>query len=124
VAEPRVDALLQESRAARRLGRLFRIERVGGFDRRPAATVRRLIERRGALLEELMQFENRRRSLAVPRNAELDRAVAELASELSQALNFAQSRVDRIGLDLRIRQGEGLGTGIRNNANGRMLGKI
>ncbi len=118
------DLMLGESRAARRLGRLFRIEYNGGFVLWPDAVIRKLIERRGALVEELLLLDRKRRSIAAPASAELDRALAELAGEVAHAQNHAQRRLEQIGKDLRVSRGEGLPTGIHNRTNGKDLGKV
>ena len=116
--------VLRESHAARRLARLFKIERDGGFDRWPIATAQRLIERRGALMKELLIMDGMRRSLVAPRSAELDRALAELAGVVNRALSLARTRVDQIEKDLCVRRGESLPTGIRDSGgNGHLLGK-
>ena len=112
-----------ESRAARRLRRLFRIEHTGGFERRPFGIRRQLIERRAALVEELVALDSMRRSHSEPRSAELDQALAELTGEVSGVLDLARTRVERITADLRIRHGEGLSTGIRDTGVGQLLGK-
>jgi hypothetical protein len=113
----------RESRAARRLGRLFRIERAGGFDRRSVATVRRLIERRGMLVSELLLIDGLRRTLNPPRSAELEQALAELAREVNRSLHHSQNQVARLHTDLRLRRGEGMPTGVRDGASGLLLGR-
>ena len=118
------DIIFRESRAARRLGRLFRVEAAGGFRRRPTHIVRRLIERRDMLIEQLLQLDVMRRSLGSPRTAALEEALEELASNVSTGLQFAHARVEQISGDLRMRHGEGLRTGIRNAAVGQLLGRI
>jgi hypothetical protein len=123
MSETGTDTIVRVSRAARRLGRLFKIERAGGFDRRPLATVRRLIERRGTLVEELLLLGGMRSRLAAPRSAELEQALGELAREVNQSLHPAERKVDHLGGDLRLRSREGLPTGIRNGASGRLLGE-
>jgi hypothetical protein len=123
MTETRTDVILREGRVARRLGRLFKIEGAGGFERRPVATVQRLIERRDALVKELQLLDGVRRSLAAPRSAELDQALGELAREVYRSLHLAETRLERLGRDLRIRRGEGLPTGIRGSAIGHLLGR-
>jgi hypothetical protein len=121
--EPGTNMIAREVHAARRVGRLFKIERTGGFDRRPAATVRRLLDRRGALVTELLLVDGMRRSLPSPHSAELDQALRELASEIRQSLHHSERLMERLGTDLRIRRGAGLPTGIRDSADGRLLGR-
>jgi hypothetical protein len=111
------------SRAVRRLARLFRIERNGGFDRRPPGLIARLIERRGILVDELM-VNLQRRSIANTSSAELDRTLNALAREVDRTLDHARARLEEISKDLRVSRGEGLPTGIRNRAHGQALGKI
>jgi hypothetical protein len=117
------EMIVRESRAARRLGRLFKIERAGGFDRRPVATVRRLIERRGTLVSELLVIDGMRRALNPPHSAELEQALAELAREVNGSLHHSQTQVERLHTDLRLRRGEGMPTGVRDGASGLLLGR-
>jgi len=117
------DMIAREARAARRLGRLFKIERAGGFDRRPTATVCHLLERRGALVAELLLLDGMRRSLPSPHSTELEQALLELESEVRQSLHHSQSRMERLWTDLRLRRGAGPPTGIRDSAAGRLLGR-
>ncbi len=123
MTDPGTDMTIRESRAARRLGRLFKIERAGGFDRRPVATVRRLIERRGALVTELLLLDGTRRSHASPRSAELEQVLGELAREVNQSLHDSETRVERLGTDLRLRRSDGVSTGVRDGASGHLLGR-
>ena len=122
MAKSATDMILRERCIAGRLGRLFKIERSGGFDRRPAETVRRLIERRSTLVHELLLLDAERRSLASPRSAELRQVLRELAREVSRSLPSAQIKLNELGRDLRLRQGSGFTTGIRDSATGRLLG--
>jgi hypothetical protein len=114
---------LQESRTARRLNRLFRIENADAFARRPVGTHRRLIERRAVLVEQLLVLDDARRSLCEPRSPELDRALMELTRAVTQALAPARARVKRIEEDLRVRQSRTASTGLRDIGIGRMLGR-
>lgn len=114
---------LQESRTARRLGRLFKIEYAGGFDHRPVGTIWRIIERRGAVIQELQRLDNLRRSQAPSRSAELEQAFRELARDVDRASNCARSRVEKIDEDLRVRRREGVATGIRGGLDGQLLGR-
>jgi hypothetical protein len=122
MAETATDTILREVRIAGRLSRLFKIERCGGFARRPVGTVQRLIERRSTLVEQLLLLDAARRSLASPRSTELRHALRELAHEVQRSRLSAESTSHRLGTDLRSRQGSGLTTGIRNSATGRLLG--
>jgi hypothetical protein len=117
------EIIVRESRAARRLGRLFKIERAGGFDRRPVATVERLIERRGILVSELLLIDGMRRALNSPRSAELEQALAELAREVSGSLHGSQTQVERLNAELHLRRGKGMPTGVRDGASGLLLGR-
>jgi hypothetical protein len=117
------EMIVRESRAARRLGRLFKIERGGGFEHRPVAAVQRLIERRGTLVTELLLLDGMRRSLNPPLSPELEQALAELACEVDGSLDHSQTRVDRLREDLRLRRGEGMTSGVRDGAIGLVLGR-
>lgn len=109
----------RQSRAVRRLARLFRIERNGGFEHRSAAIGRKLIERRGQLVNELLTDLQAMPARPPP---PLDRALAELSQEVEWALDRIRTRLQQIGKDLRLSRGEGLPTGIRNSPNGHPLG--
>jgi hypothetical protein len=117
------DLHLQESRAARRPARLFKIECGGGFDRWPVATIWRLVEHRGAVIRELLNLDELRRSLARSRSAEVEQAILELARDVTRASDCARSRIERINADLRVRRGEGVATGIRGRLDGQLLGR-
>ena len=123
MTETKSDLHLRESRTARRLGRLFKIECGGGFDRLPLVTIWRIIERRDAVIRELLKLDDLRRSLAPSRSAELDQAIRELARNVTQASNCARSRAEKIDGDLRARRGEGITTGIRGRPEGQLLGR-
>jgi hypothetical protein len=114
--------LSREQRAARRLVRLFRIERVGRFANRPAETVQRLIERRGLLVEELARLEARRKSLAPSTTVELDLVLRTLAMEVDRAEQWCLERLAELGAELARRRGAGTATGLRDSADGRLLG--
>ena len=108
-------------RAARRLARLFRIERVGGFDRRSEEVVQRLLERRAAIIGELLAL-----ALAPPdtpqRSADITDALRELAAEVAQSQSRAQERHDVLASELRFRRSSGL-TGLRDGTTGHLLGR-
>ncbi len=78
---PEADANL-----VRRLARLFRIERRGGFARLPPATAARLVARRGELVAVVQR-------LAAARSAAIAEALAVLAREVDLALPRAAARV-------------------------------
>lgn len=115
------DTIVRQSRTARRLVRLFKIERTGRLDRLSVATLRRLIERRGALVSELMRLDGLRGSV---RPLELEQALSELAREVRASRDIAETRAGRLGVDLRLSRGEGLPTGIRGGGDERFLGSI
>jgi hypothetical protein len=126
VSDPETPNLdTHERRIARRLSRLFRIERIGGFDRRPAATVRRLIARRGALIERLIAIERQRYSqeYSLKHSAALQQAMTDLSAEVRQAQEQAAARAERLRLELRLRRGAGLPTSMRSTASGRLIGR-
>jgi hypothetical protein len=113
----------RESRAARRLLRLLRIERAGILDRRPARLAARMIERRGILIGAVLNMDRERRLAAIRPPAELDRVMAELTGEIALGRDRAHTRLQQIGKDLRLSRGEGLPSGIRNGASGHSLGE-
>jgi hypothetical protein len=115
--------IVRKKLVARRLRRLFKIERGGRFDRLSVATAYRLIARRAALVNELVLLGDGRHATAPLHSAELGEAIVELAREIDLSLPHAKMQVERLGRDLRLRRGETLATGIRDGANGRLLGK-
>jgi len=115
--------LRREYRTARRLARLFHIERTGGFARLPAETVRRLIDRRGAVIDELVRLDARRLSLAPQSTGDLDIAMGALASEVGWAERRCRELLAELGAELEQRRGIGSATGLRDGADGRLLGR-
>jgi hypothetical protein len=114
--------LRREYRATHRLARLFRIERSGGFARWPADILRRLGERRGALIDELIGLDARRRALAPPVTADLDGAMGVLARDVDRAEQHCREVLAEIGAELERRRGIGTATGLRDGNDGRLLG--
>lgn len=122
--EPEIDLAMRECRAARRLSRLFRIERLGRFERHPIETVRQLIGRRAVLVDELAQLEAKRRALAAPLPAALDAALGELAREVDAARQSCLARAEQLAAELGQRRGEGRATGLRGGGAGQLLGSV
>jgi len=120
--DPGTELMQREILVARRLARLFRIERSGHLRRRPAETARRLIDRRGRLIEELAQLEERRRSLAPWVPDELDLMMGALAQEVERGEQRCLEFLAELGARLRRLRGEGTATGLRNGGDGRLLG--
>ncbi|HYM72885.1 MAG TPA: hypothetical protein VET89_07885 [Stellaceae bacterium] len=140
---PGLELALRESRAVRRLVRLFRIERKGGFERWPITTVRRLVDRRARLLDGLDELETARRSLpesmpgSLPESmlqsmpgslsrslpAELGVALGELAGEIVAARQSCESRAARLAAELRQRRGRTGASGLRGSGAGQLLGQ-
>ena len=113
----------QEIRTARRLARLFRAERTGRLGRRPSETARRFVERRGALIDELVRLEAQRRSLAPWTPTELDLAIGALRLEVDRAEQFCLALLAQLGAELGQRRGEGRATGLRAGTGGQLLGR-
>jgi hypothetical protein len=111
-----------ETSAARRLCRLFRAER-GGIEGRKALTVRRLVERRGALIEALIAAEDRRGGGRAAPSPKLVQAFAELALEVDRCRAQATTRVERLRWALRLRLGDRQASGVRGDGGGRLLGR-
>jgi hypothetical protein len=102
-------------RLARRLARLFRIERKGGFDALPPALVPRLLARRAALIEQLVG------DCPVQGLEALDTALSDLAAEVRQSQECVSGRLGRLELEALLRCGRGRATGVRR-ASGQLLG--
>lgn len=115
--------LRQEYRTARRLARLFRIERSGRFARRRADVVQRLIERRGAVIDELARLDAKRLSLAPWATPDLDIAMEMLAREVDRAEQRCRELLAELGVELERRRGLGTATGLRDGAAGSLLGR-
>lgn len=109
-------------RLARRLGRLFRIERRGGFERRPLA-VHCLVERRGALVNRLIALADGAPAAGALRSRAVEEALAELDREVGRLQPEAEQRAKRLAAELRLRRGGGVPTGLRDGAGGRLLGE-
>ena len=113
----------EECRVARRLARLFRIERSGGLARRPRNVVQRMVDRRAELIDELVRLEECRRSLEPWRLPELDVAMNTLAREVDCTEQHCLERLAEIGDELRRRRGTGMRTGLRDGTFGQLLGR-
>jgi hypothetical protein len=115
-----VQRAIEQCRAARRLARLFRIERLGGFDRWPADDVGGLVQRRGVIIAELLAL------VLAPagspaRSPELDAVLRELSLEVERSRVTAQERYDTLAAELHYRRSEHP-TGIRDSA-GQLIGR-
>src|SRR5258708_5058035 len=121
--DPGTELLHREILLARRLVRLFRIERSGHLRRRPAETAHRLIDRRGRLIEELAQLEERRRSLAPWVPGELGLTMGALAQEVERGEQRCLEFLAEIGARLSRLRGGGTATGLRDGSDGRLLGR-
>ena len=121
MTDPSGELADRECRIARRLERLFRIERNGGFTRFPVETVARLVERRAALVETLAALDATRRAGRPMRIAALDSALEELAAEVARSLPHAEARVERLRRELGRRGGSG--SGLRTDRASRLLGR-
>lgn len=114
----------RECRTARRLARLFRIERSGGFPRRPAELVRRLAERREAVIDELVRLDAKRLSFAPWATADLDIAMGVLAKEVDRTEQYCRELLAELGAELERRRGLGTATGLRDGVDGRLIGSV
>jgi hypothetical protein len=121
--DPQTELMRREIAIARRLARLFRIERSGHLRRRPVETARRLIDRRGRLIDELTRLEERRRSLAPWVPDELNLTMGALAGEIERGEQRCLEFLAEIGARLSQLRGEGAATGLRDGADGRLLGR-
>lgn len=120
------DLTRRECGAIRRLARLLRIERNGGFARLSPETAARLVARRGLLIGDLIALEQRRRTLDPVVPFELASASAALAGEAARARNAAVGAIARLTAELRRRRGPGLSAGAAINGQadaGRLLGR-
>jgi hypothetical protein len=123
VTDEEGELMQREIRTARRLVQLFRAERSGRFARRPAETARRLIDRRGHLVDELLRIDARRRSVARETPSELELEMGALAVEVGRAEQCCLDLLTRLDAELRRVRGEGPTTGLRDGAAGRLLGR-
>jgi hypothetical protein len=109
-------------RLACRLVRLFRIERAGLLQRRPVATARRLIERRGVLIATLVATQEADSGGENASSAALTAALRELAFETGRCRPPAEQRLHELAAELRLRHGDATATGLRRSGGGRLLG--
>ena len=123
MADAASDLAIAEYRMARRLARLFRIERTGPMARRPRDVADRLIDRRGTLIERLMRLEYERRAAALRPLPELDAAMSALAAEIDGAERFCLDRLAVLDAELARRRGRGTATGLRDGVAGQLLGQ-
>jgi hypothetical protein len=125
MSERAQDLAMRESRTARRLGRLFRIERAGRLAGRPGEIAWRLIERRARLVDELMRLDAARRPLAAPVPAELTAAIGDLAREVRRSQAECVARIEALQHELEQRRGAPRASGLRDRAaGGRLLGQV
>ena len=118
------DPDIRQTHVVRRLCRLFRIERAGGFEGRPAAIARLLIARRDTVIDELVAVEMRRQRDAQQPSAVMTEALQELRFEVDQGQEPAAARLRALQAELRKRSVGAPGSGLRNTARGRFLGSI
>jgi hypothetical protein len=121
--DPGTELMRREILVARRLARLFRLERSGHLRRWPAEIARRLVDRRECLIEELARLEERRRSLAPWVPDELDLTMGALAQEVERGEQRCLEFLAEIGARLSRLRGEGTATGLRDGGDGRLLGR-
>ncbi|MBV8779135.1 MAG: hypothetical protein JO032_02065 [Alphaproteobacteria bacterium] len=112
----------REIHAARRLARLFGLERGGRVRRWPPAAAQRLAERRGRLIDELIELEARRRSFEPWTPTELDLAMGRLRREIERSEQTCRALLAELGAELAGR-GEAPPSGVRGDAAGRLLGR-
>jgi hypothetical protein len=117
------DIVAHESHLARRIARLFRMERVGRLIGRSQELTQRLRDRRGELIDALMRTDAARRNLRILISPELQRAVEALWRESGDAKRDADARLDRLRADLLMARGEGIPSGIRGSAAGRIIAR-
>jgi hypothetical protein len=123
MAETDRNIVAHENYLLRRLSRLFRAEREGRLSGRRNGVGERLVRRRGDLIEALLRTDAARRALRLPISPELRRAAASLAAEAAQSRHTADARLQQLRDDLLIARGDGIPTGIRGAAGGRIIGR-
>jgi hypothetical protein len=112
-----------ETRTVRRLTRLFRAERRGGFERRSPRAVQQLIERRGAMIDALIEAETRRRRSATEPSPPFAAALTGLVIEVRRCREPIATRLGWIEAELRLRSGDAPGSGVRGGGGGQLLGR-
>jgi hypothetical protein len=122
MAEIERDIVVHESHLARRIGRLFRSERAGRPARRQELA-QRLFRRRGELIDALIRTDAARRDLQIPLSPELASAIEALWHETGGARRDADARLDRLRADLLMARGDGIPSGVRGGAGGRIIGR-
>jgi hypothetical protein len=123
MSDEAAELMRRELGAARRLARLFCVERSGRLWRLRAEIWQRLAERRAAVLDEIIQLENRRRGLVPEIPEELDRTMCALAIEVRRSEQRCRERLAELGAALRQLNGAGGATGLRDSGGGRLLGR-
>jgi hypothetical protein len=124
MAEGERDIVAHESLLARRVGRLFRVERNGQLARRRHELGEHLLRRRGELIEALIRTDAARRALKIPITGELQRAAETLWRETAQSWRSADTRLQQLRADLLMARGEGTPSGVRGTAAGRIIGRV
>lgn len=117
------DIVAHESLLARRVGRLFRVERAGRLAERAPDLAQRLLDRRHELIDALIRTDTARRNLKIPISPELQHAAEGLWREAGEMRRVADMRLDRLRADLLLARGDGIPTGIRGLSNSRVIGR-
>lgn len=115
------DIVIHETYLARRVALLFRLERAPALTRRSASLGARLRQRRGELIDALMRADAARQTLRLPVTPALRDAAEELWREVAAARRDADARLDLLRADLLRARGDGVPSGVRNAASGRIL---
>ncbi|HWB51612.1 MAG TPA: hypothetical protein VG651_21060 [Stellaceae bacterium] len=108
----------REYRIARRLTRLFRVERNGRAEHW-GEVASRMRERRARLIDEMLRLEERRRAMEPLVPAELAHAMTALAEEVGCSEQRCLERLAEFDRELRGRRG--VPSGLRDGG-GRLLG--
>jgi hypothetical protein len=121
MADDGATPMQREYRLARRLTRLFRIERTGRVDRWPGPVADQMRARRARLIDEMLSLDAARRSLEPSIPPELAGAMSLLAREVGCAEEYCLQRLAEVDAELGRRRGAS--TGLRDGG-GQVLGRV
>jgi hypothetical protein len=123
VPTPPPDILRHEGRLARRIERMFRLERRGILERRSRDLKDRLAARRGDLIAALIRTDATRHTLKLAVSPELHAELTSLWREVQDARQGVDVRLMQLETELRLSSGAGIASGVRDSGSSRLIGR-
>lgn len=115
--------MAKQCRAARRLARLFRIERSDRFERWPFEARQKLVQRRNEMIDDMLRAEKMWRAQTGLAPSGLGDALQNLMREIGRLQPIAEARVAALAEQLHPRGGINAASGFRQTGGGQLLGR-